>query len=172
MSFSDRDKIEKHNIAATERCLWRDRIIQGEVHDEHCFLMGGVAGHAGLFGTLDGVLSLCTHIQKTWKGKKTGLPVDKRILDIALQRKYPDRTWCLGFDTPSTTGYTSAGKYLSKKSVGHLGYTGTSFWIDPEKYTILVLLTNRVHPSRENKKIKEFRPWFHDQVMNFLFPSK
>ncbi len=160
----------QNQFAATERCGWRMRILQGEVHDEHCFLMGGVAGHAGLFGTIGGVLHLCTSILDSWQGgRKSNLPISDTTLRMALQRQYPTRTWCLGFDTPST-GYSSAGCYLARQSIGHLGYTGTSFWIDPAKETILILLTNRVHPSRENKKIREFRPWFHDRVMEFLFP--
>ncbi len=154
--------------AATERCKWRNRIIQGEVHDEHCFLMDGVAGHAGLFGTINAVGQLCSSILEGWQGRKKLLPVGRNVLSEGLKKKYEDKTWCLGFDTPST-GYTSAGKFLSKKSIGHLGYSGTSFWIDPERDTGLVLLTNRVHPNRENTKIRQFRPWFHDRVMEFLF---
>jgi len=166
----DVEKTFHHNqFAATERCGWRKRILQGEVHDEHCFLMGGVAGHAGLFGTIGGVLRLCTAILDSWQGEgQSNLPISGTTLRMALQRQYPTRSWCLGFDTPSK-GYTSAGRYLARQSIGHLGYTGTSFWIDPVKETILILLTNRVHPSRENKKIREFRPWFHDRVMEFLF---
>jgi len=151
-------------FAATEYCNWRNRIIQKEVHDEHTFLMGGVAGHAGLFGTINGVTTLLEHVLETWQGRKNRLPISQSLLNKALQRKYKDRSWCLGFDTPST-GYTSAGRYFSKRSVGHLGYAGTSFWIDPENDCVVVLLTNRVHPSRENKKIREYRPWFHNQIM-------
>ena len=154
-------------FAATEQCKWRKRIIRKEVHDEHAFLMGGVGGHAGLFGTVTGVVTLLQHILETWQGRENSLPVSQPLLVKALQRKYSDRTWCLGFDTPSS-GYTSAGKYFCPRSVGHLGYTGTSFWIDPEKSCIVALLSNRVHPSRENKKIREFRPWFHDQIMELL----
>jgi len=154
-------------VAATEQCNWRNRIIQKEVGDEHAFLMGGVAGHAGLFGRINGVTTLLEHVLETWKGRGNRLPISQSLLNKALQRKYTDRSWCLGFDTPST-GYTSAGKYFSKRSVGHLGYTGTSFWIDPENDCIVVLLTNRVHPSRENNKIREYRPWFHDQIIELL----
>ncbi len=168
LPLAEKKKYSDKIFAATERCNWRNRIMQGEVHDEHCFLMGGVAGHAGLFGTINAVGQLCSSILEGWQGRKTLLQVSRNVLNEGLKRKYEDTTWCLGFDTPST-GYTSAGKFLSKKSIGHLGYTGTSFWIDPERDTVVVLLTNRVHPNRENTKIREFRPWFHDRVMEFLF---
>lgn len=168
LPLSEKMNFSKDKFAATELCSWRNRILQGEVHDEHCFLMGGVAGHAGLFGTIAGVGRLCCSILDGWQGRATELPVSRDVLNQGLKRRYKERTWCLGFDTPSK-GYTSAGKYLSKKSIGHLGYAGTSFWIDPERDTVIVLLTNRVHPTRKNTKIREFRPWFHDQVMEFLF---
>jgi len=168
LPLSEKNKYSDKRFSATEHCKWRNKIIQGEVHDEHCFLMGGVAGHAGLFGTINAVGQLCLSILEGWQGRETLLPVGRNVLSEGLKQKYEDNTWCLGFDTPST-GYTSAGKLLSKKSIGHLGYTGTSFWIDPERDTVLVLLTNRVHPDRGNTKIREFRPWFHDRVMEFLF---
>ncbi len=168
LPLSKKKNFSNEKFAATERCRWRNRIIQGEVHDEHCFLMGGVAGHAGLFGTIGGVGRLCSSLLEGWQGRETGSVVSGDILRQGLTRRYKDRTWCLGFDTPSTTGYTSAGTRLSRKSVGHLGYAGTSFWIDPDSDTVIVLLTNRVHPSRENTKIRQFRPWFHDRVMEFV----
>jgi len=167
LPLSQKNKYLSTIFAATEHCNWRKRVMQKEVHDEHAFLMEGVAGHAGLFGNLNGVITLLEQVLEKWQGKGSKLPFSQSLLQKALQRKYTDKTWCLGFDTPST-GYTSAGKYFSKRSVGHLGYTGTSFWIDPENDCIVVLLTNRVHPSRENKKIREYRPWFHDQVMEYL----
>ncbi len=169
--FLPPDKINtvpRELFAATEHCPWRGRVLQGEVHDEHAHLLGGIAGHAGLFGTVTGVSSLCAAILDARQGHPTALAISSKTLSEALKPRQPKTTWCLGFDTPSA-GYTSAGQYLSRKSIGHLGYTGTSFWIDPVKEVILVLLTNRVHPDRENKKIREFRPWFHDQVMALLF---
>jgi serine-type D-Ala-D-Ala carboxypeptidase len=86
------------------------------------------------------------------------------LLKLALSRKYYNETWCLGFDRPSVIG-SSSGTYLSKNSVGHLGFTGTSFWIDPEKDMVMVLLTNRIHPTRKNEQIKLFRPLFHNTVL-------
>jgi len=155
---------EKKRIAATEHCSWRQTTIQGEVHDEHCWLMGGVAGHAGLFGTVAGVLRLCECLLDCWRESACHPAFSNDLLRLALQWQSPAGNWRLGFDTPSP-GQSSSGRYFSPYSVGHLGFTGTSFWMDPEKEVIVVLLTNRVHPSRENIKIREFRPYFHDYLL-------
>lgn len=162
--FPLNNKKEVKTTAATEKCPWRDRILQGEVHDEHCWLLNGVAGHAGLFGTIEGVLSQGETILHVWQGRKQFKGFSRALLKKTLSRVYSDRTWCLGFDTPSTEG-SSAGSLFSPQSVGHLGYTGTSLWIDPLRDIVAVLLTNRVHPTRDNKKIKAFRPFFHDAVI-------
>jgi CubicO group peptidase (beta-lactamase class C family) len=155
---------ERLRCAATEACAWRGgRIIQGEVHDEHCWLLGGVAGHAGLFGTATGVLRLCEAILDAWQGRAGEGVAWAAFVPQALRRQIVDQTWCMGFDTPSR-GASSSGRYFSPTSVGHLGFTGTSFWIDPERALIAVLLSNRVHPSRENIRIRQFRPKFHDAL--------
>lgn len=153
-------------FAATEQCPWRGRVVRAEVHDEHCWLMDGVCGHAGLFGNVQGVLNLCETILDQWQGR--GKPCSwSGMLKQGLQKKYKNKSWCLGFDSPSVQG-SSGGEYLSSGSVGHLGYAGTSFWIDPEKELVMVLLTNRVHPSRDNTKIRQFRPYFHNQIIKKL----
>ena len=156
--------VEKNRIAATEDCPWRGRVLQGEVHDEHCWLMGGVAGHAGLFGTLRGVMGLCEWVLDLWQGRTDHPDLPVELLRTALTRQLANHTWCLGFDTP-TPGSSSSGRYFSAQSVGHLGFSGTSFWIDPEKDAVVVLLTNRIHPSRGNQRLRRFRPLFHDRVM-------
>lgn len=151
------------NTAATERCPWRNKILQGEVDDEHCWLMNGVAGHAGLFGSVAGVLTLIEHLLLQWMGKTSTPAYSNQLLKKALTRQYANQTWCLGFDTPSPSN-SSAGRYFSPNSAGHLGFTGTSFWMDPDRELAVVLLTNRVHPTRKNEMIKKFRPMFHDAV--------
>lgn len=160
------DQKEK-NIAATEHCPWRQKIVQGEVHDEHAWLMKGVAGHAGLFGTITGMMTLTEHILHQWKGRTTHPGFSNTLLQLALTKKYQDHSWCRGFDTPAPQG-SSAGSYFSEGSVGHLGYTGTSFWIDPEQEVVVVLLSNRVHPTRENEQIRQFRPLLHNRVREAL----
>ena len=160
----------KNRFAATEACPWRKKIIRSEVHDEHCWLMNGVSGHAGLFGTVEGVVTLCDAILDQWHGRehKDSKPLAwTGMLKRGLERRYSYQTWCLGFDTPARHG-SSGGQYLSPDSVGHLGYSGTSFWIDPHREMVVVLLTNRVHPDRENTKIRQFRPWFHDRVVEIM----
>ena len=154
------------DFAATEDCSWRGRVMRAEVHDEHCWLLDGVSGHAGLFGSVRGVLILCEAILDGWQGRGARGSWSG-MLRQGLKRQYQNKTWCLGFDGPSGQG-SSGGKYLSAASVGHLGYSGTSFWIDPEKELVVVLLTNRVHPTRENIKIRQFRPYFHDTLIQGL----
>ena len=163
-----RKKKERH-FAATEKCAWRNRVVIGEVHDYNTHAVGGVSGQAGLFGDIRGVLELTTALLDQWQGRSSHPNYRTDDLKTFLER--PNRayksTWALGFDTPSEKG-SSSGRYFSKRSVGHLGFTGTSFWIDPEKDLVVVLLTNRVHPDKENNRIKEFRPLFHDTVVELL----
>ncbi len=154
---------QRQNCAATEQCSWRGRMMRGEVHDEHCWLLNGLAGHAGLFGTVSGALRLCGAILDGWKRNGPACSWTA-FLPHGLQPQLSGQTWCLGFDRPSP-GASSSGRHFSAQSVGHLGFTGTSFWIDPEQELIVVLLSNRVHPSRENSKIRQFRPWFHDAAV-------
>lgn len=155
------------DIAATEVCQWRQTTLQGAVHDEHCWLMGGVAGHAGLFGTVEAVMRLCECLLDIWKGRITHPAFAAPVLIQALTNKHPHSSWCLGFDTP-TPGTSSSGRYFSTHSVGHLGFSGTSFWIDPEREVVVVLLTNRIHPTRDNVMIRQFRPAFHDHLMQAI----
>lgn len=158
----------KKNYAPTEDCLLRKRILIGEVSDENAHALGGVAGHAGLFGTIGGVLEMGVHLLDQWQGREEHPNYQASDLCQFLTRQdIPGSTWALGFDTPSRTG-SSGGRYLAPTSVGHLGFTGTSFWIDPTRNLVMVLLSNRVHPSRENNQIKQFRPLFHETVMESL----
>lgn len=154
----------KRTVAATELCPWRKRLLIGEVHDEHAWLMGGLGGHAGLFGTAEAVAALCMLLVDIWQQRGQHPSLDGHILRQALAYTTKAGLWALGFDRP-TPGQSSSGDFFSPASFGHLGYTGTSFWMDMEREKIVVLLTNRVHPSRENKKIQQFRPFFHNQIM-------
>ena len=158
----------KKRIAPTEECAFRKRLLCGEVSDENCHALGGVAGHAGLFGTIGGVLEMGVQLLDQWQGRKEHPGYLTSDLGLFLIRQnIPGSTWGLGFDTPSATG-SSGGRYLDPASVGHLGFTGTSFWIDPARDLVMILLSNRVHPSRENPRIKQFRPLFHETVMESL----
>jgi CubicO group peptidase (beta-lactamase class C family) len=153
-------------VAPTEWDAWRKRWLQGEVHDENAAAMGGVAGHAGLFGTAESVLT----VSGAWLAAYHG---DRSWLNPNLVREFttkPPRplhsSWALGWDTP--TAPSSSGTHFSPESFGHLGFTGTSVWIDPRRKVEVVLLTNRVHPSRKNESIRVFRPLIHDLAYRAL----
>ncbi len=152
--------------AATEYCPWRKKLVKGFVHDENAYVCGGVQGHAGLFGTAKEVYRILFCLMAFADSKNMsdvfGHDTVKKFLE-----PFGDTGRSLGFDKPDTTG-SSAGAMFSEDSVGHLGFTGTSFWMDLKREIIIILLTNRIHPTRENTGIKCFRPEIHDAVMEEL----
>ena len=158
----DRPTVDVSRIAPTEQDEWRQRLLCGEVHDENAAAMGGVAGHAGLFGTAESVLAVSGAWLRGYHGRESILDENLVRQFTACQECATESSWALGWDTPSAP--SSAGSRFSKRSFGHLGYTGTSLWIDPLCELEVVLLSNRVHPSRRNEKIKIFRPSIHDLV--------
>lgn len=151
-----------HPVAATEDDPWRKRILHGEVHDENAFALGGIAGHAGLFGTAGSVLTLSSAWLDAYHGTASLFDTEMVRQFVARRSDIPDSSRALGWDTPSVP--SSAGTYFSELSFGHLGYTGTSVWIDPTCRLEVVLLSNRVHPTRRNDTIREFRPRIHDLI--------
>ena len=161
--FISRNPAESRgHFAATENCPWRKKILEGQVHDENADVIGGVAGHAGLFGTAANIYRLLIELLSIYRGQRKSALFHRDLLHRFFKR-LPGTDKALGFDTPSATG-SSCGRGFSQNSVGHLGFTGTSFWMDLEQSVIVILLTNRVHPSRENESIKKFRPVLHDTV--------
>ncbi len=148
-------------IAPTEPDSWRGRLLCGEVHDENAFALGGVAGHAGLFGTAQAVLAVSRLWMDGCRGKRGLLDVDL-VKRFVTRQAVSNSSWALGWDTP--TAPSSSGTRFSARSFGHLGYTGTSLWVDPSRELEVVLLSNRVHPTRRNERIREFRPKIHDLV--------
>jgi CubicO group peptidase (beta-lactamase class C family) len=149
-------------FAATERCPWRGRTLAGEVHDDNTYAMGGVSGQAGLFGTVWDVATLAD----AWLGAfldRQGLFEPRLVQRFWRRSDLPGSTRALGFDTPSPRA-SQAGSRFGPRTVGHLGFTGTSLWIDPDSEVVTVLLTNRVHPTRANDAIKRFRPALHERV--------
>ncbi len=156
----------KRRIAATENCPWRDRIVWGEVHDPNAFSMGGVAGHAGLFGSAPDVMRFAQVWLDAWHGRSELLPTEL-VRTFSERQNIPDGSdWALGWDTP-TAGASSAGQYFGAQSVGHLGFTGTSVWIDLEREAIVVMLTNRVHLIAKKSKFT-LRPKIHDLIIEGL----
>ncbi|MCP4659718.1 MAG: serine hydrolase [bacterium] len=159
------DRLER--IAPTEHDPWRGRMIRGEVHDENAFAMGGVAPHAGLFGTAP---DLARFAQMLLNG---GVLEHERIVSRETAETFtrragiPGSSRALGWDTKSPEK-SSAGSLFSSRSFGHTGFTGTSIWIDPERELFVILLTNRVHPTRENQLIRQVRPAVADAVVRGL----
>jgi CubicO group peptidase (beta-lactamase class C family) len=153
--------------AATEACAWRGRVLVGEVHDENAWAMGGIAGHAGLFATAEALWQFAQAVLDTAAGKRDWLPA-VLLQDSWQRRALPTgNTRALGWDTP-TLGHSTAGVYFSPRSIGHLGFTGASIWIDLDRQVIVVLCTNRVHPSRQAIGIQRLRPAVHNLVMQAL----
>ena len=156
-------------IAPTENCPWRKKILCGEVHDDNAYAMGGVAGHAGLFSSARDMHQFVLRMSECLRGKSDFLP-QALVQEFLKKDETPGHgNFALGWDTPSADG-SASGRLFSSRSVGHLGFTGCSLWWDLEKNCHVILLTNRVHPSRKNEKIKEFRPFIHDEIMKALFP--
>jgi CubicO group peptidase (beta-lactamase class C family) len=159
-------------IPPTERDdEWRGRLVHGEVHDENASAMGGIAPHAGLFSTAG---DLARFAQAMLDHGRAG---DRQIVERATVELFtrraaivPGSDRALGWDMKSAEGST-AGTLFSASSFGHTGFTGTSLWIDPERELYLVLLTNRVHPTRENRKIVQVRPLVADAVVRAIESS-
>jgi len=152
-------RAEVRGVVATEDCPERGLLV-GEVSDRNTWHLGGVAPHAGLFGPVG---DLVRFSQGWWDAPETGY----------LPRGLRDEAWgappfpgghALGWDTVAPTGYTSAGLLLSRRSHGHLAFTGPSLWIDPDRGVAVALLCNRIHPSRDEVRLKPLRPALHDAV--------
>ncbi len=161
-------ELNEPRFAATEYCPWRGRIVRGDVHDENAYILDGWSGHAGLFGTASDVYLLARHVAAHYRGDRDDWirPGTAQHFLSRGSARCPG-TFVLGWDTP-TEGFSSSGKYFSRNTVGHLGFTGTSLWMDLERDVTVVLLTNRVHPTRTNEKIRSFRPFIHDAVMRAI----
>ncbi|GAB4198653.1 MAG: serine hydrolase domain-containing protein [Sandaracinaceae bacterium] len=170
----DQQRELQRRVAPTERDEWRGRLVRGEVHDENCAALGGVGGHAGLFGTARGVgafgravLDSLLDRPTTRDGKPGGPTILRSDTMRAALAPRPGGTHRLGWDGKSASD-SSAGRRMSPETFGHLGFTGTSIWCDPASDVVIVLLSNRICPSRANEKIKGFRPAFHDALMGLL----
>jgi CubicO group peptidase (beta-lactamase class C family) len=152
----------RSRTAPTETDEWRGRLLAGEVHDENAWALGGAAGHAGLFGTAPAVGAFARAVLRTARGdailaQPSTLREFMRRSTVALSSR------ALGWDTMRPT--SSCGARMSPTAIGHTGFTGTSLWIDWERDLYVVLLTNRVHPTRDNEKIRQIRPRFHDAIV-------
>ena len=154
-------------IAATENCPWRERILWGEVHDPNAWAMGGVAGHAGLFSTADDVMRFARVWLDVWHGRSELLP--RELVREFCAPTAAARGIGLGarLGHARRQGQSSSGRTSRRRSIGHLGFTGTSLWIDLEREAIVVMLTNRVHQVAKRSRF-ELRPKVHDCILRRL----
>ena len=148
---------------APVRSTFRNRLIQGEVQDENASVLSGVAGHAGLFSTAH---DLAIFASTMLNGGTPILRPETIALFTRRQSAPAGTSRALGWDTPSTP--SQSGKYFGPNSYGHLGYTGTSLWIDPDRQLSITLFTNRTWPDCSNQTIKQVRPIFHDAIIEAL----
>jgi CubicO group peptidase (beta-lactamase class C family) len=157
----------KPRVAPTEVDPWRGRLLQGEVHDENAWMLGGAAGHAGLFGTVGAVGTFARLVLETF-GRDTALAHPATLARFVTRSTVPRSSRALGWDTMLPT--SSCGTRMSSRAIGHTGFTGTSLWIDPATDRYVVLLTNRVHPSREPRGFAPVRARIHDAIAEVMEP--
>ncbi|MCK5689324.1 serine hydrolase [Myxococcota bacterium] len=157
--------LKRRTFAATEDCKWRKKVVQGEVHDPNAWGMGGVAGHAGLFGTVDGVWKLTNSLWASYKGESRDFHGGTVRRFWTRSKRLRNTTRALVWDTPSKLE-PSSGLRFSRNSIGHLGFTGCSIWIDLSTDIMGVVLTNSVHPSPDDKKdaMLKFRGRVYDLI--------
>ncbi len=155
-------------IAPTEFQVDRGGMLQGVVHDENAGVLSGVAGHAGLFGSAPAVGVFAAWVLRSFH-ESTWLATPELMRQFSARGVLPGSSRALGWDTMLPT--SSCGTRMSPTAIGHTGFTGTSLWIDWERDVYVVLLTNRVHPTRENKRFLPYRARFHDAVMSDLTDS-
>jgi CubicO group peptidase (beta-lactamase class C family) len=150
-------------IAPTENTSTTRGLVEGEVHDLNAYAMGGIAGHAGLFGNATEVLHLCLALAAAYHGR--GIFAQETVRTFFKLQGVPKSTWRLGFDGPSPS-QSLAGERLAKHAVGHLAFTGCSFWMDPETETCVVFLSNRIHPAvRDDPHFRALRPAVMDAAL-------
>jgi len=169
-SFFNPSKDLFYKIAPTEEdYVFRDTLIHGVVHDENAFIMGGISGHAGLFSNASDIANYAQMMLNL------GLYNGKRIFSRYSISKFTKRQnmpissdFALGWDTPSRKGNSTAGDLFSNNSYGHLGFTGTSLWVDSKQKIIVILLTNKIYPSRDKTGMYQLRRSFHNEIMKTI----
>ena len=153
-------------IAPTEDCPWRKRVLCGEVHDDNAWAMGGVAGHSGLFASAGDLHKFASVLIAAYRGQNDFLG-RKTISRVWAGVEGLEGSWKYGWDSPSAeNGMDHSG--LSERAVGCCGFTGCSLWVEPERGLDVILLTNRIHPTRANRKIFSFRSELHQAVLQVV----
>lgn len=162
-AFKPPEEWRSSTVPAADDRSFRMRVIQGEVQDENASVLGGAAGHAGLFATAGDMAAFAHTLieggQPLFRPATIALFTSRQLSPAGGSR-------ALGWDTPSSP--SQSGQYFGPRSYGHLGYTGTSLWIDPQRQVSITLLTNRTWPDCRQQAIKRVRPAFHDAVMEAL----
>ncbi|MCB0751820.1 MAG: serine hydrolase, partial [Ignavibacteriae bacterium] len=148
--------------------VWRHKLIQGEVHDERAAILNGIAGHAGLFSTTEDLSKFIMMYLNDGKYSCSQI-LDPKLIEEWTTKQSEQSDRAIGWDTKSLEGYSSSGHFFSNNSFGHTGFTGTSIWVDKDTKLFVILLTNRVYPTRANRKISDFRPIIHDAIYNTIF---
>jgi CubicO group peptidase (beta-lactamase class C family) len=163
--------LASRSVAATQSCPQRQRLVLGEVDDLNAYAMGGIAGHAGLFTTAADLGRLAGALVAAWKGPAAGNLIGQpTIREFWASAGVAGSTWRLGWDGPAPAD-SQAGRRLSRAAVGHLGFTGCSLWIDPQRELWVVLLSNRVHPQVPGPadiRFRQLRPRLHDAILEDL----
>ncbi|HRN26036.1 MAG: serine hydrolase [Ignavibacteriaceae bacterium] len=164
--YNPADSLKKFCAPTELDNYWRNRQLQGEVHDETSAMLNGVAGHAGLFSTANDISKLMAVLMNEGKLNDKQF-IQQSTIEYFTKRYSDESSRAIGWDTKSETG-SSAGNYFSANSFGHTGYTGTSIWADPGRNLFVVFLTNRVYPTRENGKLGKMRPELHNTIIKCL----
>ena len=162
-TFSNDSILSPENCVYTTNMVQKKRLHCGSVHDDNSRVLGGFSGHAGLFGTIEGMLKISKKLLRCYEGKES-LPFCSREIFHSFLIKNNRSTWTYGFDTPAKLNST-AGTYFSEQTIGHLGFTGTSFWLDFKRNRAVILLTNRAFFLDNLVNMKKFRPNFHNAVL-------
>jgi CubicO group peptidase (beta-lactamase class C family) len=164
-AVDNQSKKDSKYYVLTERSQWRGKILQGEVHDDNTWALGGVSTHAGLFGSIDDLGWFGLFLRSQLKGiSKTAIKQKTAVTFATRARPAGKGDWALGYMMP-TKGSSSSGKHFSTASIGHTGFTGTSLWYDPVQDLSIAILSNRVFLGRENKEFALLRPEIHNWIV-------
>jgi serine-type D-Ala-D-Ala carboxypeptidase len=166
--LENKTEVPKEQFAPTEDCPWRKRIMRAEVHDENTWSLGGISTHAGLFGSIEDLSAFGLNIRSQLQGIARYSVRQKTAQLFAARAISPDvGDWALGYMMPSLEN-ASCGPHFSVLSIGHTGFTGTSFWYDPRNDLLVLILSNRVHYGRENRSFVSLRPQIHSWIYESL----
>jgi serine-type D-Ala-D-Ala carboxypeptidase len=166
--IGNKPKYELKHYAPTEDCQWRKQMLQGQVHDDNTWALGGLSSHAGLFGSIDDMSWYALMLRAQYLGISRS-SIKSKTMNLFWTKQIPSEVgdWALGFMMP-TVGSASCGRHFSTASIGHTGFTGTSFWYDPQADLSVSILSNRVYLGRENKSFALLRPEIHNWVIEGL----